>query len=436
MTDPQFGALAIGLLFVLIALRVPIAVALTGVPFFGIWYLINFKAAIGALKVIPYSFAANWLLSSVPMFLLMGYLAYHTGITKGLFNAARIWLARLPGGLAIASIMGASGFAAVTGSSVACSAAMGRIAVPEMLRAKYDPGLATGTVAAAGTIGALIPPSILFIIYGIIAVVPIGDLFLGGAIAGLMTAASYIAVILIRAKLDPGVVPRVEESYSMRERITVMLEVSPIILLAILVFGGLFGGLFTATEAGAVGASICAVIAFFKGGLSWNAVKTAVTETITTTAAIFVIAIGANLLGRFVAISQADAWIADLIGLFATDFVTLMIFIVILYLILGMFLDPLGAMLLTMPILLPVMREQGLDLLWFGVVLAKLLEIGMITPPVGLNVFVLKSVVGDAVPIGTIFKGIAYFLLADLVIVVLLVAFPEIILYFPSVFDR
>lgn len=436
MTDPQIGALAIGILFVLIALRVPIAVALTGVPFFGIWYLINFKAAVGALKVIPYSFAANWLLSSVPMFLLMGYLAYHTGITKGLFNAARIWLARLPGGLAIASIMGASGFAAVTGSSVACAAAMGRIAVPEMLKSRYDPGLATGTVAAAGTIGALIPPSILFIIYGIIAVVPIGDLFLGGAIAGLMTAVSYVVVILIRAKLDPSLAPPVEEVYSWRQRLAVLAEISPILLLAVLVFGGLFGGLFTATEAGAVGASLCAIIAFFQGGLTWNSIKISISETITTTAAIFVIAIGANLLGRFVAISQADAWISDLINLFASDFVLLMIAIVVLYLILGMFLDPLGAMLLTLPILLPVMREQGLDLLWFGIILAKLLEIGMITPPVGLNVFVLKSVLGNAVPIGTIFKGVTYFLLADLVIVILLIAFPQIVLYLPEVLNR
>ncbi|WP_417209722.1 TRAP transporter large permease [Antarctobacter sp.] len=436
MTDPQIGAMAIGVLFLLIALRVPIAVALTGVPFFGIWYLINFKAAVGALKVIPYSFAANWLLSSVPMFLLMGYLAYHTGITRGLFNAARIWLARLPGGLAIASVMGASGFAAVTGSSVACAAAMGRIAVPEMLKNRYDAGLATGTVAAAGTIGALIPPSILFIIYGIIAVVPIGDLFLGGAIAGLLTALSYVAVILIRAKLTPGLVPTLDETYTARQRMAVLLEISPILLLALLVFGGLFGGFFTATEAGAVGAAICAVIAFFKGGLTWRAIKASVSETITTTAAIFVIAIGANLLGRFVAISQADVWISDLVGLFASNFVLLMGMIVLLYLVLGMFLDPLGAMLLTMPILLPVMRDQGLDLLWFGVILAKLLEIGMITPPVGLNVFVLKSVVGDAVPIGTIFRGVAYFLLADLMIVILLIAFPEIVLYLPRVFDQ
>lgn len=429
MTDPQFGVLAIGVLMVLIAARVPIAVALTGVPFVGIWYLISFKAAVGSLKVIPYSFAASWELSSVPMFLMMGYLAYRTGITRGLFKAARIWMARLPGGLAIASILGASGFAAVTGSSVACAAAMGRIAVPEMLKNGYDKGLATGTVAAAGTIGALIPPSILFIIYGIIAVVPVGDLFIGGAVAGLMTAASYIAVILIRARLSPGLAPVVSESHPMSEKLAVLREVFPVILLAALVFGGLFGGFFTPTEAGAVGAMLCAVIAAAQRSMTWAAFRTSLVETITTTGVIFVIAIGANLLSRFVAISQADIWISDLIAAAGSSYAMLMLGVVVLYLILGMFLDPLGAMLLTMPILLPVMRAQGLDLLWFGVLLAKLLEIGMITPPVGLNVFVLKSVVGDNVSIGTIFRGVGYFLVADLVIVLLLILFPEVVLY-------
>jgi tripartite ATP-independent transporter DctM subunit len=435
MTDPQFGAVTIACLFVLIGLRVPIAVALTGIPFIGIWYLINLKAAVGALKVIPYSFAASWELSSVPMFLLMGYLAYHTGMTKGLFNAARIWLARLPGGLAIASVLGASGFAAVTGSSVACAAAMGRIAVPEMLRYKYDPGLATGTVAAAGTIGALIPPSILFIIYGIIASVPVGDLFLGGAVAGILTAISYVVVILIRAKLSPGIVPPVSEHFTAEEKLLVLKKIGPVILLAALVFGGLFGGYFTPTEAGAVGAALCVVIAAFQRLLSWTAFRSSLVETISTTAAIFAIAIGANLLARFVAISQADIWISDMIAAAGSEYALLLMGIVVLYLILGMFLDPMGAMLLTLPILLPVIRAQGLDLLWFGILLAKLLEIGMITPPVGLNVFVLKSVVGEQVPIGTIFQGVTYFLLADLVIVLVLVAFPEVVLYLPSLLD-
>lgn len=435
MTDPQFGLLAIAILFLLIAIRVPLAVALTGVPFIGIWYLISWKAAIGSLKIIPYNFAANWQLSSVPMFLLMGYLAYHTGITKGLFRAARMWLSRLPAGLAIASIMGASGFSAVTGSSVACAAAMGKIAVPEMLRSNYSPSLATGTVAAAGTIGALIPPSILFIIYGIIAQVPVGDLFIGGAVAGALTALSYIAVVMLWAKLDPKAAPKVEDHFPLRDMFASLLEVGPVVLLALLVFGGLFAGLFTPTEAGAVGALLCALIALFQRLLTWENFWKSVAEAFSTSAAIFAIAIGANLLTRFVALSGADDYISEALAVVATNKLLLMLMIVALYLMLGMFLDPLGAMLLTLPILLPVVQEQQLSLLWFGIILGKLLEVGMITPPVGLNVFVLKSVVGKQIPIGLIFRGVIWFLLADVVVITALIAFPNLVLYLPSLID-
>ena len=435
MTDPQLGVLLIGFLLVLIALRVPIGAALVAVPFIGIYLLFGWKPAIGALKIIPYSFAANWQLSSVPMFLMMGFLAYHTGITRGLFQAARMWLARLPGGLAVPSIFGAAGFASVTGSSVACAAAMGRIAVPEMLRQGYDDRLATGTVAAAGTIGALIPPSILLIIYGIIAQVPISPLFIAAVSAGLLTTFSYVLVVIIWARINPAVAPRVDEHYSLGERIRVLIQVGPVILLAILVFGGLFLGVFTPTEAGAVGAVLCAVIALFNGTLTWARFRISLIESFTTTSAIFVIAIGANLLGRFVTLTGADAYISETIIGLASNTALLMAGIVVLYLILGMFLDPLGAMLLTLPILLPVAREVGFDLLWFGIILAKLLEIGMITPPIGLNVFVIKNVVGERIGVHRIFQGVAYFLIADLVVVTLLMAFPQIVLFLPGLLE-
>ena len=432
MTDPEVGILAIAALFVLIGLRVPLAVALITVPFLGIWHLVSWKAALGSLKIIPYNFAANWSLSSVPMFLLMGYIAYHSGITTGLFKAARMWLGKMPAGLAVASILGCSGFAAVTGSSVACAAAMGRIAVPEMLKNRYDPSLATGTVAAAGTIGALIPPSILFIVYGIMAQVPVGQLFVGGAVAGILTAISYIAVVLIWATVSPKVAPRTTETFTYPQMFKVLLEVLPVLLLIFLVFAGIFGGFFTPTEAGAVGAALCGLIALAQRRLTWEKFRLSVVESFSTSAAIFAIAIGANLLGRFVALSGADDYIRDLFAFTHSNFVLLMIAIVAIYLILGMFLDPLGALLLTLPIILPVVQDQNLSLLWFGVVLGKLLEIGMITPPVGLNVFVLKSVVGDEIPIGQIFKGVAYFLLADIFVVSILMAFPQTILYLPS----
>jgi tripartite ATP-independent transporter DctM subunit len=413
-----------------------LAVALISVPFVGIWGLVGWKPAMGALRIIPYNFAANWQLSSVPMFLLMGYLAYHTGITRGLFRAARVWLSWMPGGLAVASILGCSGFAAVTGSSVACAAAMGRIAVPEMLKNNYDPRLATGTVAAAGTIGALIPPSILFIIFGIIATVPVGELFMGGLVAGLLTAASYIVVVATWATLNPAVAPKVREPDLRAELLSSLRETGPVVLLAALVFGGMFAGFFTPTEAGAVGSALCAVIAATKKQLTWSNFKLSVEEAFTTSAAIFAISIGANLLARFLAISGSDAYIRELFEFTTSNPALLLFAIAVIYLILGCFLDPLGAMLLTMPIILPLVNHAQINLLWFGVFLGKLLEIGMITPPVGLNVFVLKSVVGDRVPIGTIFRGIVYFLIADMVVLAIMAAFPKVVLYLPSLVAR
>ena len=435
MSNIEIGLVGIGVLLVLILLRVPIGVALGTVSFVGIWALVGERAAWGILNAIPYDFAAHWSLSSVPMFLLMGFFCFHAGLTKGLFDAARIWLARLPGGLSIATIAGATGFSAVTGSSVACAAAMGRIAVPEMLRTKYDPGLATGTVAAGGTIGALIPPSIILILFGIFAEVPISKLFVGGIIPGLLTALMYSLMIYGRVKVTPSLAPAYSVTVTTAERIDALKETWPVLLLIGAVFGGLFGGVFTATEAGAVGAFMSFLIAAMKRVLTWETVKEAALETLVTTASIFVIAIGANLLTRFLALSGTAEFLSEVIIGLSADPLLLVIGISVLYLLLGMVLDPIGAMLLTLPILLPVLEAGNVNLIWFGVLLCKYLEIGMITPPVGLNVFVIKGVVGDAVALETIFKGILWFLVADLVTVTLMIAFPDLVLFLPNLMD-
>ncbi len=432
MDRTEIGLVGIGVLLFLILLRMPVGVALVAVSFGGIWTLVGLKPAWGILTAVPYDFGAKWALTSVPMFLLMGFCCYHAGLTRGLFEAARKWLSALPGGLAVATVFGAAGFSAVTGSSVACAAAMGRIAVPEMMRNRYDATLATGTVAVAGTIGALIPPSILLILYGIFAQVPISQLFLGGVGAGLLTALAYVLVIMVRATINPELAPRVQERASMREKLLALADTWPVLLLIIGVFGGLFAGIFTPTEAGAVGAFLAFVIAGAKRALSWGGAKLALMETIQTTAAIFVIAIGANLLTRFLALSGASQFLSQMVIDLGADTFMLLIGIAVMYLVLGMFLEPLGAMLLTIPVLLPILHDTGLSLVWFGVVLTKFLEIGMITPPIGLNVFVIKGVVGNLVTTTQIFKGVIYFLLADLVVVTLLMVFPEIILFLPS----
>ncbi|MBZ0325300.1 MAG: TRAP transporter large permease subunit, partial [Alphaproteobacteria bacterium] len=339
MSNIEIGLVGIGVLLVLILLRVPIGVALGTVSFVGIWALVGERAAWGILNAIPYDFAAHWSLSSVPMFLLMGFFCVHAGLTKGLFDAARIWLARLPGGLSIATIAGATGFSAVTGSSVACAAAMGRIAVPEMLSTKYDPGLATRTVAAGGTIGALIPPSIILILFGIFAEVPISKLFVGGIIPGLLTALMYSLMIYGRVKVTPSLAPAYSVTVTFAEKMDALKETWPVLLLIGAVFGGLFGGVFTATEAGAVGAFLSFLIAAMKRVLTWETVKEAALETLVTTASIFVIAIGANLLTRFLALSGTAEFLSEVIIGLSADPLLLVIGISVLYLLLGMVLD-------------------------------------------------------------------------------------------------
>ncbi|MAD37431.1 TRAP transporter large permease [Tistrella sp.] len=433
MSDVGIGLAGIGLLFLLLAMRVPIGMALVSVSFGGIWYLLGWKVAWSSLGLIPYQFAANWVLSSVPVFLLMGFVCYHAQLTQGLFRAARVWMSGIPGGLAIAAVFGSAGFAAVTGSSIACSAAMGRIAVPEMMRHRYDAQLATGTVAAAGTIGALIPPSILMILYGVIAQVAVTKLFLGGLVAGLLTALGYILVILIRVKLNPALAPQVREDVPLSEKMDALRDTWPVLAIMLGVFGGLFGGLFTPTEAGAVGAFLSCVVAVAKGTFTWKMFRTAAQETLVTTSALLIIGIGASLLSRFLALSGAGDWISTVVIDIGANPYMLLLAVTIMYLILGMFLEPLGMMLLTMPIVLPIIDAAGFSLIWFGVLLTKFLEIGMIPPPIGMNVFVIKGVVGNLVTTSQIFRGIMWFLVADLILVLVMVLFPGIIMYLPNI---
>lgn len=433
MSDVQVGLVGIGLLLTLIALRVPIGVTMITVSFSGIWYLMGWNVAWGSLGVIPYQFSTNWVLSSVPMFLLLGFICYHARLTEGLFRAARMWLAGVPGGLAISGILGCAGFASVCGSSVACSAAMGRIAVPEMMKQRYSAELATGTVAAGGTIGALIPPSIIMILYGIIAQTSITELFLGGVAIGLLTMFSYIAVILVRVKLNPALAPSVKEEISMAEKLAALRDVWPILLVMLGIFGGLFSGIFTPTEAGAIGAFLSCVVAVIARQLTWERFKNAILETLLTTTGLLIIGIGASLLQRFLALSGAGTYISELIIGQNADIAWVLLGIVMIYLLLGMFLEPIGAMLLTLPIVLPIINSAGLSLVWFGVVLTKLLEIGMITPPVGMNVFVIKGVVGNLISTTGIFKGIMWFLFVDLVVLALMMFFPDLVLFLPAI---
>ena len=431
--DPEtIGIIGIGVLLTMIFLRVPIGVALGMVSAGGIYLILGPRAAVGMLAEIPYDFTAHWTLSSIPMFLLMGYFCYHAGLTEGLFRVARLWLSWLPGGLSIASIQGSALFAAVTGSSLACTAAMGRIAVPEMLKAGYDKGLATGTVAAAGTIGSMIPPSILLIIYGIFVEQPISQLFAGAFLPGVLTALMYSLMVFVRAWKTPSLAPRVDEHPTFSERMGALGDTWPVMLLVAGVFGGLFSGVFTPTEAGSIGAFLAFLIALMKRSMSKTVFMSAVNETLRSTASIFVIAIGAQLLTRFFALSGVTDILADFISGSGYSQLQTILLISVALLILGMLLDPIGIMLLTIPILLPVLESQSINLIWFGILMAKFLEVGFIPPPVGLNVFVVKGIVGDQVPTHEIFKGIGWFVVMDAITITLLIAFPSITLWLPS----
>lgn len=432
MSDPAVGFCGIVGLLCLIAVRLPIGIALGGVSFAGIWALHGPGPAWGILSTVPYDFAANWSLSSVPLFLFMGYVCFYAGLTGGLFNAARLWLSGLPGGLSIATVFGAAGFSAVSGSSVACAAAMGRIAVPEMLRSRYDPGLATGTVAAAGTIGSMIPPSIILILYGTFAEVPIGKLFIAGILPGLLTVLMYSVAIIARVTVRPELAPQLSRRATLKERVLSLGQCWPVLLLVFGIFGGLFAGIFTPTEAGAVGAFLSTAIGAVKRSINLSRIWAAATEALLTTTAIFVIAMGANLFVRFLALSgTTDVLTATFVGTESNP-IGLMMGMSVMYLLLGTFLDPIGAMLLTLPILLPIIEQNNYDLIWFGIVMAKYLEVGLITPPVGMNVFIIKAAVGDDISTGTIFRGVSWFIAADLVTLGFLLLFPEIVLFLPA----
>jgi tripartite ATP-independent transporter DctM subunit len=427
----ETGIWGIVALAVLLVLRLPVALALVMVSFSGIWAMIGLKPALGILENTPYSFVASWTMSAVPMFLLMGFVAFHTGLTGGLFDAAKVFLARLPGGLAISSIFACSGFAALSGSSVATAAAMGRIAIPEMVNAGYRPSIAAGSIAAGGTIGALIPPSILMIIYGIIAETSVTQVFIGGVGIGIATALSYTIVVLLISLLRPDIIPPrvpVERGEGAR----VFVKLLPVSVLVAVVFGGLFSGLFTATEAGAVGALGTVIVAAFTGKLTREAISRSLIETVTTTGSLLIIGIAATMFTRFLGLSGLQGFIAQAVSGAEIGYVGLMVIIVLIYLALGTFMEPFGAMLVTLPVFLPVLEAQHIDLVWFGVLVVKLLEIGMITPPVGLNVFVIRNVAHKYVSVMQIFKGVIPFLIADIVVVAVVIAVPGLVLFLPG----
>ena len=432
MAGYEIGLWSLGLLFLLLSLRMPIGLALLFVSLGGVYLLRGSFTALHLLKIGPFDFLSHWGLSAIPMFLLMGAIASKCGISDRLFIAANLWLGRLPGGLAVATNWASAVFAAASGSSMATAAAMGRVAIPEMLKQGYQPAFAAGVVASAGTLGALIPPSILLLLYGVFAEQSITLLLIAGVIPGILTAFIYMALIMIRAKFDPKIAPPTNYTAPMAEKVASLSGVWPVTLVIAGIILGLYLGVVTATEAGAFGAAMTAIVAFFNRGLTWKTLKESVTETATTTVNIFFVAMAASIFASFLALSGFTVWASEII--FSNDMsnFSIIMMVVLIYLFLGMFLDPLGILLLTLPILIPILEKSGMNMIWFGVIVVKLIEIGCLTPPVGLNVFVVKSVVGDRISLGQLFKGVSWFLIAEIVIMALLISFPALSTWLPS----
>ncbi len=430
----EIGFIGVGVILALIGIRVPIGVAMGTTAFFGIWAMMGLNPAIGITKAIPFNLIGDWNLSAIPMFLFMGFVAVEAGLTRGLFGAARIFLARIPGGLASSSVFASALFGAAAGSSVATSAAFSRIAVPEMLDSKYDPGLATGSVAASGTLAALIPPSVLMIVYCLLVDTSINTLFMAGVIPGIFTAAMFIAMITIRCILKPSLAPRYFDTTTRAEKLQLLREAWPLPVVTFIVMGGIFSGAFTATESGAVGAFLACVIAALRGRFNYAMLRRALIDTASGTSAIFMIVLGAALFARFIALATIPTWVMGFFDGF--DTLTIVILICVILVVMGTFMEEISIMLLTMPVLVPLLAQHNIDLTWFGILVIKLMAIGLISPPVGMNVFVIKSSLGNRVSLNQIFGGVTWFIIADLFVLAALIAFPQISLWLPGMMAR
>ena len=423
------AALAFLLLMVLIVLRTPIAVAMIVSGLAGTTAISGWSTALATLKQGPFERATSYTLVVIPLFVLMGYLASQSGLSASLFRAANVWLGHLRGGLAMATVVGCAGFGAICGSSLATSATMATVALPEMKRYRYADSLATGSVAAGGTLGIMIPPSIIFVLYGIMTEQSIGKLLLAGVVPGIVETVLFCVAIAIETALLPALgAPGPKATF--RERLVALRGVWEVLVLFVIVIGGLYAGLATPAESAAFGVVGALVFGIAKRTLTWRGLLNALDQTVRTTSMIFLIIIGADLFGYFMALSQLPLAMATWLIHLNVGALGVLWIILALYLILGCVMDELAIILLTVPIFFPVVMQLGFDPIWFGVIIVVTVQIGLVSPPVGLNVFVIAGMARD-VPIPRIFRGIMPFLAAMVVLLVLLTVWPDLALILP-----
>jgi tripartite ATP-independent transporter DctM subunit len=408
----------------------PVGFVMALIGVLGFSYVVSWEAGLRIMAKDFFGIFGSYSLTVVPLFILMGQVTFHAGISSRLFDTAYKFVGHLPGGLAMATVAACAGFAAVCGSTNAAAATMATVAMPEMKRYKYGDVLSTGTVAAGGSLGILIPPSVIFIIYGILTEQSIGKLFVAGVVPGIFLSALFGLTIYIWVRLRPEIAPRGPKT-TFKEKLISLGGVGETLILFILVMGGLFIGFFTPTEAGAIGAGGAIVLGFIRRRLTWKGLMQALFESTRISCMVLVIVAGATVFGHFLAITRIPYALATWVSELALPNFGIMAFIILVYLVGGCFIDALALILLTIPIFYPVVTNMGYDPIWFGVIIVLVTQMGVITPPVGVNVYVVHGVVKD-VPLESIFKGAFPFLIALILCALILIPFPQIALFLPS----
>ncbi len=421
-------------LFLLMVLRVPVGMAMGLVGVVGYSFVVGVGPAMKLIGQTSMRTVTDYTFGVIPMFMLMGAFVTVSGVSNELFKAANSFLGHLKGGLGVATVVACGGFAAICGSSVATAATFANVAYPEMRRYGYPQAFSTGVIAAGGTLGAMLPPSTVLAVYAIITQQDIGKLFMAGVIPGLLAVTMYVITIAVLVKLKPDLLPAGPQT-SWKERFQGLKDVWAPLALFAFVIGGLYGGLFTPTEAGGMGAGGAFLLGLARGKLSRSQIREALLQATRTSAAVFTVLIGALLFGYFLTVTQTPQHLTSLLAGLGLGKYGVLALIMAMYLLLGCLMDAMAMIILTVPIIFPVVTGLGFDPIWFGIIIVMTVELGLIHPPVGMNVFVIKSVVKD-VSFSTIFKGVIPFVITDLIRLLILIAFPIIALYLPQTMGR
>ena len=425
------GFVSLALFFILLLLGTPVAVSMAMIGIFGFWMLLGTKSALNMAGTVPFSSADHYDMTVLPLFIIMGSFGSLAGFAKAAFDAARLWVGMIPGGIVQAAVIGATAFAAANGSSIASCAVLAKVTIPEMLKQGVNKGMAVGAVASAATLAIMIPPSGTFVVYGMITGISIGQLLIAGIIPGLIGAAIIMITIAIRVKLDPTSVPRSPEQYSWKDRFTSIPQAWGIVVIAIVVMGGIYTGIATPTEAGAIGAFVAFITMIITKKAKWGEIRDALFESGGISSSVLFILIGGMTFGYMISVSQIPQLLANWVVGLQVHPMIILISIVIVYIILGCFIDTLSSMIITLPIVFPIILELGFSPIWFGVLMVQNAEIGAITPPFGMNLFVLKSMLEDY-SLTDIFKGVAWFVAPLAITMAIYIAFPQVSLWLPG----